>query len=199
MITLMLGVHSVNSVIIKLQCIYIKNKFLEIQHFSELQVLYMENWSLINLISKTILHLSYSPFDHRATSDWSTIHFFKVIVWMADIFCHLLSNVITVKNSTNYYTPEVRVRVKWGSSVEIYKHTLSFRNKSHVISSVLKLMMVLMKFSRMIFCLSDFQSMSFSPSNVQIPSKASLTAGGGLGSDRTSTRFCFFIPLTAAN
>ena len=123
---------------------------------------------------------------------------------MADIFCHLLSYVIAAKKSTNYYTPDARVRVKRGFLVEMYKHVFPSRNETrgtatHVISSVLKLIMVLMKFSRLIFCLSDFQSMSLSPSNVQIPSKASLTAGGGLGRDRTSTRFCFFIPLTAAN
>lgn len=64
-------------------------------------------------------------------------------------------------------------------------------------SSVLKLMMVLMKLSLMMTCLMDFQSVSLSPRRVQIPSKASFTAGGGLGRDLTSTRFCFLIPLTA--
>lgn len=68
---------------------------------------------------------------------------------------------------------------------------------THVMSSVLKLMMVEMKFSRIKIPRSCRQSSSPSPSNTQMDSTASLTAAGGLARDRTSTRCCFLIALTA--
>lgn len=68
---------------------------------------------------------------------------------------------------------------------------------THVISSVLKLMIVEMKFSRISIPRSCLQSSSPSPSNTQMDSTASLTAAGGLARVRTSTRCCFLIALTA--
>ena len=64
-------------------------------------------------------------------------------------------------------------------------------------SSVLKFTIVEMKLSRMMTLRMDFQSKSRSPSRVQMDSRASFTASGGLGSLRISTKCCFFIPLTA--
>lgn len=68
---------------------------------------------------------------------------------------------------------------------------------THVISSVLKLMIVEMKFSLINIPRSCLQSSSPSPSNTQMDSTASLTAAGGLARVRTSTRCCFLIALTA--
>ena len=44
----------------------------------------------------------------------------------------------------------------------------------------------------------DFQSEAFSPSRMQMPSRAILTTGGGLPMERISTRSFFLIPFTAA-
>lgn len=69
---------------------------------------------------------------------------------------------------------------------------------AYVISSVLKLETIeFMKFSRIITARIDFQSDAFSPSSKQIDSKANLTIAGGFAIDRTSTRCCFLIDLTA--
>lgn len=43
----------------------------------------------------------------------------------------------------------------------------------------------------------DFQSDAFSPSSKQMDSSASLTTAGGFAIERTSTRCCFLIDLTA--
>lgn len=65
-------------------------------------------------------------------------------------------------------------------------------------SSVLKLdTMEFMKFSRMITARIDFQSDAFSPSSKHIDSNANLTMAGGLAIERTSTRCCFLMDLTA--
>lgn len=65
-------------------------------------------------------------------------------------------------------------------------------------SSVLKLLTtVLMKLSRIITALMDFQSLAFSPNNKQIDSNANLTTAGGFAIVRISTSCCFFIDLTA--
>ena len=69
--------------------------------------------------------------------------------------------------------------------------------KSYEISSALKLIMVGMKFSRIMTVLIAFQSRAGSPKSRQIDSRADLTAKGGLDIDRTSTRCCRFIPFTA--
>ncbi|CAN7979475.1 unnamed protein product [Ixodes pacificus] len=58
-------------------------------------------------------------------------------------------------------------------------------------------MMVLMKFSRMMTERMAFQSEAASPSSRQIDSSASFTANGGFPIDRTSTRCCFLMDLTA--
>ena len=68
---------------------------------------------------------------------------------------------------------------------------------SHLMSSVLKLTIVLMKLSFIIMPRIIFQSVVFSPSSRQIDSRAILTAPGGLAMDRISTRCCLRIPLTA--
>lgn len=67
-------------------------------------------------------------------------------------------------------------------------------------SSVLKFETIeLMKFSRIITARIDFQSDAFSPSSKQIDSNANLTIAGGLAIERTSTKCCFLIDLTARN
>ena len=64
-------------------------------------------------------------------------------------------------------------------------------------SSVEKFTMVEIKLSLMMTPRMVLQSVACSPSNKQMDSKASLTAGGGLPMERTSTRCCFLIDLTA--
>ena len=68
---------------------------------------------------------------------------------------------------------------------------------TYVMSSVLKFTIVGMKLSFIIRPLNDFQSRSFSPNKAHVDSIANLTAGGGLGKARTSTKCCFLMPLTA--
>ena len=58
--------------------------------------------------------------------------------------------------------------------------------------------MVEIKLSLMITPRMVLQSAACSPSNRQMDSSASLTAGGGLPMERTSTRCCFLIDFTAA-
>lgn len=72
-------------------------------------------------------------------------------------------------------------------------------HSTHVMSSVEKLMMVGMKFSRIRILRMDFHSVVGSPISRQILSMAIFTSRGGEGRDRTSTRCCFFIPLTAVH
>ena len=69
--------------------------------------------------------------------------------------------------------------------------------KTHEMSSVTKLTIVLIKFSRTMRERICFQSVALSPSSRQMDSSASLTAAGGVGIDLTSTRCCFLIDLTA--
>ena len=57
--------------------------------------------------------------------------------------------------------------------------------------------MVEMKLSLMMTPRIVLQSVACSPSNKQMDSKASLTAGGGLPMERTSTRCCFLMDFTA--
>merc|ERR1719278_153433 len=54
-----------------------------------------------------------------------------------------------------------------------------------------------MKFSFIVTALMAFQSGTFSPSRVQMASKAILMIGGGFPMVLTSTRCCFLIFLTA--
>lgn len=54
-----------------------------------------------------------------------------------------------------------------------------------------------MKFSRITTARIDFQSDAFSPSSKQIDSNANLTIAGGLAIERTSTKCCLRIDLTA--
>lgn len=54
-----------------------------------------------------------------------------------------------------------------------------------------------MKFSRMTTARIDFQSDAFSPSSKHIDSNANLTMAGGLAIERTSTKCCLRIDLTA--
>uniref|UniRef100_A0A3P8V2G2 Uncharacterized protein n=1 Tax=Cynoglossus semilaevis TaxID=244447 RepID=A0A3P8V2G2_CYNSE len=60
-----------------------------------------------------------------------------------------------------------------------------------------KLTMVGMKFSLMMIDRICFQSVVLSPRSRQMDSRASFTAAGGLAMDRTSTRCCFLMDLTA--
>uniref|UniRef100_A0A8C9RY25 Uncharacterized protein n=1 Tax=Scleropages formosus TaxID=113540 RepID=A0A8C9RY25_SCLFO len=57
--------------------------------------------------------------------------------------------------------------------------------------------MVGIKFSLIMMERICFQSVVLSPSSRQMDSRASLTAAGGLAMDRTSTRCCFLMDLTA--
>jgi len=59
--------------------------------------------------------------------------------------------------------------------------------------------MVGMKFSRMMMDRICFQSVVLSPSSRQMDSSATLTAAGGLAMERTSTRCCFLMDLTATH
>uniref|UniRef100_A0A8C3GA96 Uncharacterized protein n=1 Tax=Cyclopterus lumpus TaxID=8103 RepID=A0A8C3GA96_CYCLU len=56
-----------------------------------------------------------------------------------------------------------------------------------------------MKFSLMMMERICFQSVVLSPRSRQMDSRASFTAAGGLAIERTSTRCCFLIDLTAIN
>lgn len=67
----------------------------------------------------------------------------------------------------------------------------------HLISSAEKLTIVGMKFSLMMMERICFQSVVLSPSSKQMDSRASFTAAGGLAMERTSTRCCFLMDLTA--
>uniref|UniRef100_A0A3B3QS31 Uncharacterized protein n=1 Tax=Paramormyrops kingsleyae TaxID=1676925 RepID=A0A3B3QS31_9TELE len=60
-----------------------------------------------------------------------------------------------------------------------------------------KLTMVGMKFSRIMMERICFQSVVLSPRRRQMDSRASFTAAGGLAMDRTSTKCCFLMDLTA--
>uniref|UniRef100_A0A3B5AS30 Uncharacterized protein n=1 Tax=Stegastes partitus TaxID=144197 RepID=A0A3B5AS30_9TELE len=62
-----------------------------------------------------------------------------------------------------------------------------------------KLTMVGMKFSLMMMDRICFQSVVLSPRSKQMDSRASFTAAGGLAMERTSTRCCFLMDLTAIN
>lgn len=68
---------------------------------------------------------------------------------------------------------------------------------AYVISSVLNVIIVLMKFSRIMTARMDFQSDAFSPNSKHIDSNANLTMAGGFAIERTSTRCCFRIDFTA--
>uniref|UniRef100_A0A3Q1F4J8 Uncharacterized protein n=1 Tax=Acanthochromis polyacanthus TaxID=80966 RepID=A0A3Q1F4J8_9TELE len=67
----------------------------------------------------------------------------------------------------------------------------------HLISSAEKLTIVGMKFSLMMMDRICFQSVVLSPRSKQMDSRASFTAAGGLAMERTSTRCCFLMDLTA--
>uniref|UniRef100_A0A8C6KR43 Uncharacterized protein n=1 Tax=Nothobranchius furzeri TaxID=105023 RepID=A0A8C6KR43_NOTFU len=67
----------------------------------------------------------------------------------------------------------------------------------HLISSAEKLTIVGMKFSLMMMERICFQSVVLSPRSKQMDSRANFTAAGGLAMERTSTRCCFLIDLTA--
>lgn len=69
----------------------------------------------------------------------------------------------------------------------------------HLISSAEKLTIVGMKFSLMMMERICFQSVVLSPRSKQMDSRASFTAAGGLAMERTSTRCCFLMDLTAIN
>lgn len=56
-----------------------------------------------------------------------------------------------------------------------------------------------MKFSLMMMDRICFQSVVLSPKSKQMDSRASLTAAGGLAMERTSTRCCFLMDLTATS
>lgn len=75
-------------------------------------------------------------------------------------------------------------------------------NETNFISSVLKLTIVEMKFSRMMTERIVFQSAGEvvpSPSRRHIDSKVVFTIAGGFAIERTSTKCCFLIDLTAVN
>ena len=68
---------------------------------------------------------------------------------------------------------------------------------TYEMSSVEKFTTVEIKLSLMITPLMALQSAACSPSNKQMDSKASFTAGGGFPMERTSTRCCFLMDFTA--
>ena len=84
--------------------------------------------------------------------------------------------------------------------IHTHTHTHSLTHShTHVMSSVEKLMIVGMKFSRIRMLRMDLQSVVGSPISRQMLSIANFTSRGGWGRERTSTRCCFLIPLTAAH
>jgi hypothetical protein len=80
--------------------------------------------------------------------------------------------------------------------IEVFESGVS---STYLMSSVEKFTMVLIKFSLTMIDRMAFQSGAFSPSSKQIDSKAILTAGGGLAMERTSTKCCFLMDLTAVS
>lgn len=91
----------------------------------------------------------------------------------------------------------------WGrayreTEVDMKRTSVNSRNVLfHLISSAEKLTIVGMKFSLMMMERICFQSVVLSPSSKQMDSRASFTAAGGLAIERTSTRCCFLMDLTA--
>ena len=86
---------------------------------------------------------------------------------------------------------------KLKSGLDKYLSSITFLMSSEI-CSVSKLTMDGMKFSFMVTALIAFQSGTFSPSSVQIASKAILIICGGFAIVLTSTRCCFLIFLTAS-
>ena len=84
---------------------------------------------------------------------------------------------------------------------EKYKFQLKFEvhivSNTYVMSSVPKLIIVLMKLSLMMIPRMAFQSVVCSPSSRQMDSSANLTAGGGFPMARISTKCCFLMDFTA--
>ena len=120
---------------------------------------------------------------------------------MGKRFCAMFFGVIP-----SFWKLRSPVQVWFSASHRQWQHFIwSFQNiwgsvwtlESHLMSSVLKLTMVLIKLSFIMMPRIIFQSVVFSPSNRQIDSRAILTAPGGLAIDRISTKCCLRIPLTA--
>lgn len=85
-------------------------------------------------------------------------------------------------------------KIKWILGICIFSERFSY-----VKFSLLKFTIVAMKFSRIITDRIERHSLAFSCNNKQTDSNAILTLFGGFAIERTSTRCCFFIDLTANN
>ena len=144
------------------------------------------------------MYLCNGPFHERTTSQTGTVHFLKVVVRVAEVLAdHYLADVISKMEREN-----VLQFLIWRASLftvcfqgvlPCFKEDLA----TYEMSSVEKFTMVEMKLSLMMTPRMVLQSVACSPSNKQMDSKANLTAGGGLPIERTSTRCCFLIDLTA--
>ena len=108
----------------------------------------------------------------------------------------------TNKQINNRYLSQSKIRPAFSSEASFLNKHQHLKLKpqwvtTYAMSSVEKFTTVEMKLSLMITPRIARQSVAFSPSNRQIDSKASLTAGGGLPIERTSTRCCFLMDCTA--
>lgn len=151
------------------------------------------------------MYLCNGPFHKRTTSQTGSVHFLKVVVRVAEVLAdHYFPDVISKM--------ERKGLIIVSHLVGFVIHCLIFRGgyyrnvkwpcfrddlATYEMSSVEKFTMVEMKLSLMMTPRMVLQSVACSPSNKQMDSKASLTAGGGLPMERTSTRCCFLIDLTA--
>lgn len=151
------------------------------------------------------MYLCNGPFHKRTTGQTGTVHFLKVVVRVAEVLAHhYLADVISEMERKRLIIVSdlegfvIDCLFSKGGYYQ-YVRLPCFREDSatYEMSSVEKFTMVEMKLSLMMTPRMVLQSVACSPSNKQMDSKASLTAGGGLPMERTSTRCCFLIDLTA--
>ena len=125
------------------------------------------------------MHLSNGPLDERAARLASSVDRLIVIVGVTQVLClHVTTNVLTTGR---------------GESCDNTHKS----HDSHLIISVLKLMMDAMKLSLMMICLMALQSLEGSPRRAQMLSRAIFTILGGLFSALISTNCCFLMDFTA--
>ena len=157
------------------------------------------------------MYLCNGPFHKRTTSQTGTVNFLKVVVRVAEVLAdHYLADVISKMERKRLIIVSDLGRGGGGGGAFLF--TAFFQGNfyqnvklpccrddlaTYEMSSVEKFTMVEIKLSLMMTPRMVLQSVACSPSNKQMDSKASLTAGGGLPMERTSTRCCFLIDLTA--
>ena len=160
------------------------------------------------------MYLCNGPFHKRTTSQTGTVHFLKVVVRVAEVLAdHYLADVISKMDRKPLMIVSDLGKGRGGGGGGAFLFTVFFFQgnynqnvklpcfrddlATYEMSSVEKFTMVEIKLSLMMTPRMVLQSVACSPSNKQMDSKASLTAGGGLPMERTSTRCCFLIDLTA--